>query len=103
MADFFNRIGRLLPVTTAAFGGFLPILDGGDDQQRSNSGGLPFRIQSAITERWQRDNPWTWQRKHFAWFLNHHLNQHTQSTRYYYLLTMQLLTHRLGKSWQFNL
>jgi len=43
--DFFNRIGRLLPVATAAFGGFLPILDGGDDQQRSNSGGLPFRMR----------------------------------------------------------
>ena len=37
--------GRLLPVATAAFGGFLPILDGGDDQQRSNSGGLPFRMR----------------------------------------------------------
>ena len=34
--------------------------------------------------------------------LNHHLNQRTESTRYYYLLTMQLLTHRLGKPWQFN-
>ncbi|OPG73905.1 hypothetical protein B1219_02185 [Pseudomonas ogarae] len=59
-------------------------------------------IQIAIAERWQRDNPWTWQRKHLAWFLNHHLNQHTESTRYYYLLTMQLLTHRLGKPWRFN-
>jgi hypothetical protein len=59
-------------------------------------------IQTAIAERWQRDNPWTWQRKHLAWFLNHHLNQHTESTRYYYLLTMQLLTYRLGKHWQFN-
>uniref|UniRef100_UPI000AE96E9F Abi family protein n=1 Tax=Pseudomonas corrugata TaxID=47879 RepID=UPI000AE96E9F len=37
-------------------------------------------------------------RKHLEWFLNHQLNQHTESTRYYYLLTMQLLTHRLGKS-----
>ena len=25
-------------------------------------------IQTAIAERWQRDNPWTWQRKHLAWF-----------------------------------
>lgn len=41
LSDF----GRLLPVATAAFGGFLPILDGGDDQQRSNSGGLPFRMR----------------------------------------------------------
>jgi len=23
-------------------------------------------IQTAIAERWQRDNPWTWQRKHCA-------------------------------------
>ena len=35
----------LLSVATAALGGFLPILDGGDDQQRSNSGGLPFRMR----------------------------------------------------------
>ena len=60
-------------------------------------------IQTAIAEHWQRDNPWTWQRKHLAWFLNHHLKQNTQSTSYYYLLTMQLVTRRLGKSWQFNL
>lgn len=59
-------------------------------------------IQTAIAERWQRDNPWAWQQKHLAWFLNHHVNQHAESTRYYFLLTMQLLTHRLGKSWQFN-
>ncbi|NMZ35050.1 MULTISPECIES: hypothetical protein [Pseudomonas] len=59
-------------------------------------------IQTAIAERWQCDNPWTWQRKHLAWFFNHHLNQRTESTRYYYLLTMQLLTRRLGKSWQFT-
>lgn len=59
-------------------------------------------IQTAIADRWQRDNPWTWQQKHLAWFLNHHVNQHAESTRYYYLLTVQLLTHRLGKPWQFN-
>ena len=57
---------------------------------------------NSIAKRWQRDNPWTWQRKHLAWFLNHHLNQRTESTHYYYLLTVQLLTHRLGKPWQFN-
>ena len=59
-------------------------------------------IQTAIADRWQRDNPWTWQQKHLAWFLNHHVNQHAESTRYYYLLTVHLLAHRLGKSWQFN-
>ena len=57
-------------------------------------------IQTAIAERWQRDNPWTWQRKHLEWFFFFFLNKRTESTRYYYLLTMQLLTHRLGKSWQ---
>jgi len=30
------------------------------------------------------------------------VNQRAESTRYYYLLTMHLLVHRLGKSWQFN-
>ncbi|NMZ32591.1 hypothetical protein [Pseudomonas proteolytica] len=57
-------------------------------------------IQVAISERWHRDNPWTWQQKHFIWFVNQHLNKHSRSTRYYYLLTMELLTLRLGKSWQ---
>jgi len=59
-------------------------------------------IQSAIAGRWRRDNPWAWQRKHLDWFLNHHLNLRSESTRYYYLLTVQLLTHRLEKSWVFN-
>ena len=59
-------------------------------------------IQAAISERWNRDNPWTWQRKHLVWFLNHPKNSNSKSTRYYYLLTIQLLTLRLGKSWQFN-
>ncbi|MEB0041060.1 MULTISPECIES: hypothetical protein [unclassified Pseudomonas] len=59
-------------------------------------------IQTAIAERWQRDNSWTWQQKHLAWFLKHHVNLHAESTRYYVLLTIQLLTLRLGKSWQFN-
>jgi hypothetical protein len=59
-------------------------------------------IQVAISNRWHKDNPLTWQHKHLAWFLNQHLDQHAVSTRYYYLLSMQLLTLRLGKSWQFN-
>lgn len=49
MADLdllpMSAMGRPLPVATAAFGGLLPILAGGDDQQRSNSGGLPFRMR----------------------------------------------------------
>jgi hypothetical protein len=59
-------------------------------------------IQAAIVNRWHRDNPWTWHLKHLVWFLNHHVNQHAGSTRYYYLLTIQLLAHRLGRSWRFN-
>ncbi|MES2818724.1 MAG: hypothetical protein V4812_07035 [Pseudomonadota bacterium] len=59
-------------------------------------------IQAAIAERWQRDNPWTWQRKHLAWFLLYHLGGHAESTRYYYRLTVQLIAKRLGKAWQFN-
>ncbi|MGY2170818.1 hypothetical protein [Pseudomonas gingeri] len=58
-------------------------------------------IQAAISNRWHRENPWAWQQKHLVWFLNHHVNQNAESTRYYYLLTIRLLTHRLGKTWQF--
>lgn len=59
-------------------------------------------IQKAIAERWQRDNPWAWQRKHFCGFLNYHMNGHSQSTRYYFVLTVRLLTKRLGKPWQLS-
>jgi hypothetical protein len=59
-------------------------------------------MQAAIQQRWQRDNPWAWQQKHLAWFLNCHMSQRSKSTRYYYLLTIHLLTVRLGKSWQFK-
>ena len=59
-------------------------------------------IQTAIAARWQRDNPWGWQRKYLVWILNQHLNQHAELTRYYYLLTMNLIANRLGKSWKLN-
>ncbi|WP_248798034.1 hypothetical protein [Pseudomonas sp. MWU13-2105] len=59
-------------------------------------------MQMAIASRWHRDNPWTWQQKHLVWFLNLHLNQRTQPTRYYYLLTVQLVAIRLGKTWRFE-
>jgi hypothetical protein len=59
-------------------------------------------IQAAISNRWHKDNPWAWQKKHLAWFLNHHVNSSAESTRYYYLLTIHLLTLRLGKLWQFE-
>lgn len=60
-------------------------------------------MQAEIAERWQRETPWTWQRKHVAWFLDHRLARRSEATRYYYLLTLQLLTRRLEKSWEFNL
>jgi len=59
-------------------------------------------IQVAISKRWHRDNPWTWQQKHLDWFLNHHVNHRSKSTRYYYLLTVNFLIRRLGKSWKFK-
>ncbi|MDH0745777.1 hypothetical protein N5D61_05420 [Pseudomonas sp. GD03842] len=60
-------------------------------------------IQAEISERWNRDTPWGWKRKHVAWFLNYRLSQHSEATRYYYLLTVRLLAYRLEKSWSFNL
>ncbi|MCQ9391584.1 hypothetical protein NRB14_08245 [Pseudomonas viridiflava] len=60
-------------------------------------------IQISIAERWQHETPWAWQRKHVAWFLDHRLSQRSEATRYYYLLTVRLLTRRLEKSWVFKL
>ena len=59
-------------------------------------------IQTAISNRWHLESPWAWQRKHLVWFLKHHLNLHSEPTRYYYLLTINLLTYHLGKSWRFT-
>lgn len=59
-------------------------------------------IQVEIAERWQRETPWSWQRKHVAWFLEHHVGSHSESTRYYYLLTVRLLARRLGQPWVFR-
>ncbi|MBD9607428.1 hypothetical protein [Pseudomonas sp. PDM08] len=56
-------------------------------------------IQTAIADRWQRDNPWTWQQKHLAWILKHGISHRAEATRYYYKLTVKLITLRLGKSW----
>ncbi|OOW05190.1 hypothetical protein MF6396_04890 [Pseudomonas sp. MF6396] len=60
-------------------------------------------IQAEIAERWQRSTPWAWQRKHVIWFLENRTNQLTKNTQYYYLLTVRLLTRRLGKPWAFNI
>ncbi len=59
-------------------------------------------IQAEIAERWQRETPWGWQRKHIVWFIKHHLAGRSGATRYYYLLTVQLLVRRLERSWVFN-
>ncbi|RYF51399.1 MAG: hypothetical protein EOO38_03330 [Cytophagaceae bacterium] len=59
-------------------------------------------IQAEIAERWQRETPWVWKRKRVAWFLGHRLGPRSEATRYYYLLTAQLLARRLEKSWVFN-
>ena len=53
-------------------------------------------MQAAIQQRWQRDNPWTWQLKHVRWFLTQHLKDHSAATRYYYRHTALLVWKRLG-------
>jgi hypothetical protein len=58
-------------------------------------------IQNEISERWQRQTPWAWQRKHVTWFLEHRLDQRCDATRYYYFLTIRLIVNRLEKSWTF--
>ena len=60
------------------------------------------RIQAEIANRWQRKTPWAWQRKHLVWFLEHRLDRRSEMTRYYYFLTVRLLTRRLQKTWVFN-
>ncbi|WJD62961.1 hypothetical protein [Pseudomonas kurunegalensis] len=59
-------------------------------------------IQAEIAERWQRKTPWSWQRKHVAWFLDHCLGEHSAATRYRYVLTVRLLVRRMQKLWVFN-
>lgn len=60
-------------------------------------------IQAAIAGRWQRENPWTWQKKHVVWFLENCLSEHGQATQYYYILTVRLIARRLEASWVVNL
>lgn len=59
-------------------------------------------IQTAIAQRWRIETPWGWQRKHVNWFLEHHLDRHSEAARYYYLLTVRLLNLRLKKTWAFE-
>ena len=56
-------------------------------------------IQTAISDRWHRDSPWTWQKKHLLWLLNVELSGQAPWTRYYYNCTVQLIAERLKKSW----
>ena len=60
-------------------------------------------IQAEIAERWQLEAPWTWKRKHVAWFLEHRMSPRSAATRYHYLLSVRLLARRPEKSWAFNL
>jgi hypothetical protein len=60
-------------------------------------------IQAEIAERWQRETPWAWQKKHVDWFLKRSLAKRSEATRYYYLLTVRLLTRRLEKPWEFKI
>ncbi|NIE73957.1 hypothetical protein F3J45_05790 [Pantoea sp. Ap-967] len=56
-------------------------------------------IQAAIYDRWGRENPWNWKRKHVVWILAHHLTRHSAPTRYYYLLTIRLIEQRMERTW----
>jgi len=55
-------------------------------------------MQTAIQQRWKRDNPWTWREKHMRWFIDQHLKTHAPLTRYYYVLTTRLINKRLGRN-----
>lgn len=59
--------------------------------------------QAAVANRWQKDTPWCWKRKHLDWFLQHCLTQRSNSTKYYYLLTVRIITGRLEMPWFFSL
>ncbi|MFG8601119.1 hypothetical protein [Pseudomonas putida] len=58
-------------------------------------------IHAEISKRWQLETPWAWQKKHVTWFLENHLAQNSWLTRYYYVLTLRLITLRLNKTWTY--
>lgn len=60
-------------------------------------------MQTAIQQRWQRDNPWTWKLKHVRWFFNQYLKHRPAKTRYYYRLTAILVWSRLGNKSKINI
>ncbi|SFT82198.1 hypothetical protein SAMN05216264_104314 [Pseudomonas marincola] len=55
-------------------------------------------IQEAINERWKRDHPTRWKWKHVHWFLDIHLKNSSQETRYRYWLTLRIIFLRTGKA-----
>jgi len=55
-------------------------------------------MQTAIHQRWQRDNPWAWKLKHVHWFFNQHLKAHSYASRYYYQLTALIIWKRMRKN-----
>lgn len=59
-------------------------------------------IRAEIAERWRRRTPWTWQRKHLVWFLDHCLADRSEASKYRYLLTVRLLARRLETEWVFK-
>lgn len=59
-------------------------------------------IQAKIAERWRRRTPWTWQRKHLVWFLDHCLAGRSKASKYRYLLTVQIIARRLKTAWVFK-
>lgn len=59
-------------------------------------------IQAEISERWHKDTPWVWQKKHLIWFFENRLQRKSDATRYYYVLTAALITRRLDRTWTFN-
>lgn len=52
-------------------------------------------IQAAIQERWGINNPWRWKLKNFLWLINVHLESHADSSRNYYLLTIDIIIAHL--------
>ncbi|MCW2269609.1 hypothetical protein [Pseudomonas sp. JUb96] len=59
-------------------------------------------IHAEISERWRLRIPWTWQRKHLAWFLDHCLAGRSEASKYRYLLTVRLIARRLKTAWIFK-
>lgn len=55
-------------------------------------------IQQVIAKRWQRNHPEQWKLKDIHWFLDVHLKNSSQETRYRYWLTLRVIFLRIGKT-----